>query len=328
MAPALHGPAVLAAAYADPLRSTDMFVIARNSDQELDQLLTLTWSGAWAAAASCAAVALQRPPLTAAGGSSTDGGVFSSQGDSFVEELDISSAVASDFNYDGMLDVYAPTLPHSALFLHFCALFSTPGLGTHVPFLPCVSGPSLWVRRHRSAVLTAGSLVQGRTNSSSFMNVYFGNLKTLSAPVEVPSPPDAADQVLLLDANMDMKVDLFGMDANGTRTFWINAGDGKTWSTVPLPGSEGLPPIDMPHSNAFVDINGDCLSDLVITSNNGTNRFLEVWLNSDASGTPEFTLTEVLDLPEGAGQVTFSDLGASRSALPLPDLFPLQEWLH
>lgn len=44
--------------------------------------------------------------LTLEGGSSDDGGVFSSQGDTFVEELEISSAVASDFNYDGMLDVY------------------------------------------------------------------------------------------------------------------------------------------------------------------------------------------------------------------------------
>lgn len=210
---------------------TDMFVIVHN-DQALDQLLTLTWSG----------------------GSSTEHGVFSS-GNSFVEEMEISSAVASDFNYDGMLDV----------------------------------------------------LVQGRTNTSSFMNVYFGNLQSLSAPVAVPSPPHVDDQVLLLDANMDMKVDLFGTSENGTRTFWINQGDGKTWTTVPLAGAEGMPPIDMPHSNAFVDINGDCLSDLIITSNNGS-RYLEVWLNSDASGTPEFSLADILELPQGAGQVTFSDL--------------------
>ena len=50
---------------------------------------------------------------TGAGGASTDGGVFSS-GNSFVEEMEISSAVASDFNYDGMLDVYAlPRITHA-----------------------------------------------------------------------------------------------------------------------------------------------------------------------------------------------------------------------
>lgn len=141
------------------------------------------------------------------------------------------------------------------------------------------------------------------------MNVYFGDLKTLSAPTSLPDPPDPDYQMLLLDANMDMKVDLFGTGPNGTRTFWINGGDGVTWTTEPLAGSEGLPPISMPHSNAFVDINGDCLSDLVITSSNGTNKFLEVWLNSDESGTPTFTLANVLDLPQGAGQVSFSDLG-------------------
>jgi hypothetical protein len=38
-------------------------------------------------------------------------------------------------------------------------------------------------------------------------------------------PPSDQSQVLVLDANTDLRLDLFG-SRNGTRTFWTNKGNG------------------------------------------------------------------------------------------------------
>ena len=78
-----------------------------------------------------------------------------------------------------------------------------------------------------------------------------------------------------------------------------------------------------PHSNAFVDINGDCLSDLVVVTQDTNNQVLEIFINTPG---PNFVASDTVPLPIGAGQISWADIGflffvySRYSSFPL--LFP------
>jgi hypothetical protein len=76
--------------------------------------------------------------------------------------------------------------------------------------------------------------------------------------------------------------------------------------SITVPTTEAQQPLAIPNSNAFVDINGDCISDLVVVSQNPeTNaKTLEIWLNRKSKG---FVLDTTYELPLGTGQVSFAD---------------------
>ncbi|CAK9828791.1 T-cell immunomodulatory protein [Anthophora retusa] len=85
-------------------------------------------------------------------------------------------------------------------------------------------------------------------------------------------------QPLALDYNQDMIIDLFGLDANKRRTFWIFDQSRGRPKSVPMKttreGGGPLPRIGQPHSNAYLDLNNDFLADLVVT----TTKYFEIWL--------------------------------------------------
>ena len=58
------------------------------------------------------------------------------------------------------------------------------------------------------------------------------------------------------------------------------------------------------HSNAFVDLNGDCLADVVITCTKDSKNYLQLWTNT-AEG---FTLVLEEVLMDSSGRITFVDL--------------------
>lgn len=64
------------------------------------------------------------------------------------------------------------------------------------------------------------------------------------------------------------------------------------------------------HSNAFVDLNGDCLADLFVVcsaTKSSNPQTFQIWLNDPK--TNKFTLHSEQNLPKGAGQITFADFG-------------------
>lgn len=62
-----------------------------------------------------------------------------------------------------------------------------------------------------------------------------------------------------------------------------------------------------PHSNAFVDLNGDCLADVFLMCDRGNGRrSFQIWLNDKASAT--FTKGPRGDLPDGTRTVAFADM--------------------
>lgn len=66
-----------------------------------------------------------------------------------------------------------------------------------------------------------------------------------------------------------------------------------------------------PHSNAFVDLDGDCLADLVfVCSKSSGSKSIQIWSNRRDQG---FTLSLEADLPAGAGALSFADIDGDGS---------------
>jgi integrin alpha FG-GAP repeat containing protein 1 len=65
--------------------------------------------------------------------------------------------------------------------------------------------------------------------------------------------------------------------------------------------------ISHPHSNAFLDLDGDCLADLFLLCNHNGKKSFQIWVNQKSEG---FRLHSTVDLPQGVGQISFADMDA------------------
>ncbi|PNF28016.1 T-cell immunomodulatory protein [Cryptotermes secundus] len=116
------------------------------------------------------------------------------------------------------------------------------------------------------------------------------------------------NQPLVLDYNHDMVVDLFGENVEGNRTFVVfNANRSIPPQLVPMmPAERSKDPLRVPHSHAFLDLNRDFTSDLLLSTKVG----FELWL---ANKNGELALNGTIELPVGLtteqiGQSLFLDL--------------------
>jgi hypothetical protein len=77
----------------------------------------------------------------------------------------------------------------------------------------------------------------------------------------------------------------------------------------PLALDELCTPSTDPHSNAHIDIDGDCRADLIISCQDS----LLIYLNTDFG----FVFSKKVKLPAGAGRVQFTDVNGdvSRSSM-------------
>ncbi|EGC32339.1 hypothetical protein DICPUDRAFT_38530 [Dictyostelium purpureum] len=146
---------------------------------------------------------------------------------------------------------------------------------------------------------------QNNGDSGQTMYLFIGDYTSISSKgVPIASGLDSpSDQVLVMDANGDLHLDMFGVK-DGQRTLWMNYED--TYYEMPAPmANENSLPVSTPHSNSFVDLNGDCLADLFITTaDKDGNIFGEVWINNKVDG---YSLEVTLQFPPGTGQITFGD---------------------
>ncbi|KAF7390135.1 hypothetical protein HZH68_011992 [Vespula germanica] len=112
-------------------------------------------------------------------------------------------------------------------------------------------------------------------------------------------------QPLALDYNRDMIIDLFGMNENYNRSFWIFTENRGKFKIIPMLDKKykNMEKISHPHSNAFLDLNNDFLPDLVVT----TNKSFEVWHGKEDG----FVFNRHIDLPRNAkviGQTLYLDV--------------------
>ncbi|KAM0792309.1 hypothetical protein ACM66B_004996 [Microbotryomycetes sp. NB124-2] len=135
-----------------------------------------------------------------------------------------------------------------------------------------------------------------------------------SQPIPVPSTSMA--QPMPFDAEGDMRTDLLAMSPNKEPKPILLK---NTWqeSSGEYLFNASAPPFDMsafeckmpdPHFNAFVDLDGDCLADLFLTCQDGSNEdhlSYQIWLN-DKDG--QFKLSRKGKLPDGTKSVGFADM--------------------
>lgn len=154
-------------------------------------------------------------------------------------------------------------------------------------------------------------LVQSRRKANTAATIYFADRHEFTLSSVLSPTPDISCHLLLMDYNMDLLPDLFGINSvTGERGFWVNKGNGTFEFTSFPVASSSLNQMADPNSNAFVDIDGDCLADLVIFSKDATNQtIMEIWFLDGTTA----TLQQQITLPQGAGQVSFADLSKKKN---------------
>lgn len=124
---------------------------------------------------------------------------------------------------------------------------------------------------------------------ATFVHILWGGNGHLNCSNEWTPLIEMRDQPLALDYNRDMIIDLFGVDKDGNRTFWVFNQNRTTPRAIPMRGPKPLKPVRSPHSNAFLDLNSDFLPDLVVT----TRTSFEIWMGTEQG----FEYSHEIDLP-------------------------------
>lgn len=113
------------------------------------------------------------------------------------------------------------------------------------------------------------------------------------APLQLPTPTSAY-QPFVADVHGTMRSSLIYQFGSSLSSF--------TFPDIsqPLSLDNLCEPRTDPHSNAHVDIDGDCRADLVLSCKD----LLLIYLNSDSG----FVFSKSVKLPIGSGRVSFTDV--------------------
>ncbi|KAI9462517.1 hypothetical protein F5148DRAFT_1213282 [Russula earlei] len=155
-------------------------------------------------------------------------------------------------------------------------------------------------------------MAQGASNTQLSLSVYTSepgggfNIK----PLELP--PSILAQPIPFDSDGQMRIDLLGLQPGSSQlTMWENvwnASDpsGPLYATTDAPFSGPQCRIANPHSNAAVDLDGDCVADIFLVCDDGPGqKTFQIWVsNPDTS----FTLAQSGSLPSGTQSVVFADM--------------------
>ena len=133
------------------------------------------------------------------------------------------------------------------------------------------------------------------------VHIAWGSMTKLECPSKEKPLFQTYGQPLVLDYNGDMISDVFALNINQTRQFWIFNTSRQIGEEVIMNATK---PLRIPHSHAFLDIDGDLSTDLLLT---GQDSF-EVW---HFNGNEGLQLSTTIELPvKGAyiGQSVFVDV--------------------
>ncbi|KAJ7611627.1 hypothetical protein FB45DRAFT_940496 [Roridomyces roridus] len=159
-------------------------------------------------------------------------------------------------------------------------------------------------------------MAQGATSSQLDMSLYSalpGGGFNLSP---IPVPASALAQPIPIDVDGDMKIDLLGITPSSSSS----SSPFQVWQNVwnaSQPHSPVFSVIDplfqgqqctlaSPHSNAVVDLNGDCLADVFLLCDDGKGgKTYQIWVNNKNQG---FSLALQGAMPSGVQTVSFADV--------------------
>ncbi|KAH9961067.1 hypothetical protein BC827DRAFT_354011 [Russula dissimulans] len=125
-------------------------------------------------------------------------------------------------------------------------------------------------------------------------------------------PPSTLAQPISFDSDGEMRIDLLGLQPGSSQLkMWKNVWNasnpsGPLYEITNPPFSGPQCRIANPHSNAVVDLNGDCVADIFLVCDDGLGqKSYQVWIsNPDAN----FTLAQSGSLPAGTQSVVFADM--------------------
>ncbi|KAI1783408.1 integrin alpha N-terminal domain-containing protein [Ganoderma leucocontextum] len=131
----------------------------------------------------------------------------------------------------------------------------------------------------------------------------------------VSAPASVLAQPIPVDTNGDLKIDLFGIPSpqpsSSPFRVWQNVWNvsnshSTIFNTVTPKFSGSQCTLANPHSNAAIDLNGDCLADLFLVCQDGSgSKFFQIWVNAKDSG---FIMTQQGSLPTGTQAISFADI--------------------
>uniref|UniRef100_A0A182RKF5 T-cell immunomodulatory protein TIP C2 domain-containing protein n=1 Tax=Anopheles funestus TaxID=62324 RepID=A0A182RKF5_ANOFN len=246
----------------------------------------------------------------------------------FDKLTDAIPAAYGDFNSDELTDVFV-------LRNNFQTLQILLG-SDDKPLLK--EGPKCEYKRHKITSIVPGDFdgdaymdvmftvqPEGRSGDDARTYVYinWGAAEEMNCTAEDEKPLiEMIGQPLALDYDNDFIIDLFGMDLERKRTFWIfkkpdDRGQ-RGQFTVQMEGTHGAE-LSVPHSHAVLDLNKDFTADLFLTTTAG----FEVWLGVNSQA--KFHFSHKIDFPEGnynkhVGRAIFLDVELDGSLLPV---FPM-----
>ncbi|CCM05781.1 uncharacterized protein FIBRA_08014 [Fibroporia radiculosa] len=160
-------------------------------------------------------------------------------------------------------------------------------------------------------------LVLGQTASSSQLSIQLYVARPGGAFELHPSSttPSTLAQPIPMDLNGDMKIDLFGIssppDRNAPYKVWENVWNASQQNSpvfnLKRPKFNGAQcTLANPHSNAAIDLNGDCLADIFLVCDEGNGRkYFQIWVNNKDDG---FALAQQERLPQGTQTISFGDI--------------------
>lgn len=136
--------------------------------------------------------------------------------------------------------------------------------------------------------------------------INWGGSEYLNCTDETKSPLiKVRGEPVALDYNRDMIIDLFGLNKNGERTFWVFEKDRNEPREIPMEESKGnKSELSVPHAHAYLDLNNDFTADLFVSTKSG----FEIWHGRDREG---FEYSDTIPWPSTAhivGQSIFLDI--------------------
>ncbi|CED84767.1 Predicted membrane protein [Phaffia rhodozyma] len=238
-------------------------------------------------------------------------------GDLGLGRLDGKVVALGDWDGDQSLDVF--TLTNDQKEIHVW-------LWDHVNFKYTKAKPTISTKNKVRNVVPGDFNHDGRLDLLVLSEIddggWWNEIKELSVDLYIQQESGEFDspvsldrstlvQPTILDSTGNLRPDLLGLmsEKNGQQSslkLWQNDGHGNFTIQEPMLDSSKVCTLSEPHSNAFVDLDGDCLADLFLHCTDtytGENTF-QIWVNRRGS----FVLSHEGQFPKGSGMVTFADI--------------------
>ncbi|KZT11560.1 uncharacterized protein LAESUDRAFT_783948 [Laetiporus sulphureus 93-53] len=130
------------------------------------------------------------------------------------------------------------------------------------------------------------------------------------------APPSVQAQPIPMDITGELKVDLLGIPSPAPssspfrmwKNVWNSSDPDSAMFNLTEPNFNGARcTLSNPHSNAAIDLNGDCLADLFLVCDEGRggSKYFQIWMNNKDSG---FVLVQIGRLPQGTQSISFADM--------------------